>query len=81
MPEGEPLKNTWSQLRDAVKKVGFNLSDRLEDESDVVFIPFGLLTSFVVYTQSGKEKEVAEVATSVPGVDLCVITDTVKPNR
>ena len=75
MPGGEPLKNTWSQLKDAVKKAGFNLSDRLEDESDVVFIPFGLLTSFVVYTQSGKEKEVAETAASVPGVDLCVITD------
>ena len=61
MPGGEPLKNTWSQVRDAVKKAEFDISDRLEDESNVVFIPFGLLTSFVVYTHNGKEKEVAAV--------------------
>lgn len=72
MPGGEPLKNTWPQVRDALTKAGFRMAYSLENDNDVVIVKFGLLSSFVLYTKKDIEAEVASVLVSVAGVDLCV---------
>ncbi len=72
MAGGEPLKNTWPDIKAVIASAGFNIADRLHGEHDVAFVAFGLLTSFEAYTWPGKEEQVATIVSSVPGVDLCV---------
>lgn len=73
---GEALDNVWPALQDAMGKAGLRVSEKLKDRSDAVFIPYGLLSSFVIHTWQGREAEVARLAVAVPGVDLCVRQDS-----
>lgn len=75
MAGGKPLKNDWPQVEEAIEKAGLRVSERIEDASDAVFIPFGLLTSFEIYTWKGKEAQAASAVVSAPGVDFCVAPD------
>ncbi|MDH3671826.1 MAG: alkaline phosphatase family protein [Gammaproteobacteria bacterium] len=73
MPGGQPLKNTWPGVKDAMDRAGLHVASSLERENDVVIVKFGLLSSFVLYTRKDIEAKVASVLVSVPGVDLCVL--------
>lgn len=77
MAGGEPLVNVWPDVEDKLTAAGFNVTEELKTENDAALIAFGLLTSFVAYTWPGDEHTVATLASSVPGVDLCV-TETAK---
>jgi hypothetical protein len=72
---GQPLENTWPALREAMEKAGLQVSERLAESNAVVFVPYGLLSSFVIHTAPGAAAEVAKLAVAVPGVDLCVTPD------
>ncbi len=72
IPGGEPLKNTWPQARDALKKAGFHTTRSLKNDRDVVVVKFGLLSSFVLYTKQDMEADVASVLVPLPGIDLCI---------
>lgn len=72
MPGGQPLKNAWPGVKDAMDRAGLHVAGSLEKENDVVIIKFGLLSSFAVYTQKDAEEKIAAVLVSVPGIDLCV---------
>lgn len=74
MAGDEPLRNTWPKIKESMKKAGFHLSNTLKKQSDVTFVKYGLLSSFVVYTWDGLETKIASLLASVPGVDLCVVS-------
>ncbi len=69
---GEPLRNVLKPLRRALRQTGWRPARRLRRPRDVVLTPFGLVSSFEVYTEAVQRVEVAEVLTGVAGVDLCV---------
>lgn len=69
---GEPLENVWRPVRKVLKQAGFRYSRRLRRPSQVALTPFGLVSSFELYTWEGREAEVAELVARVEGVDLCV---------
>lgn len=70
--DGKPLKNTWVDVRRAIRKAGFRFRQTQKQPRDVVMIPYGLLSSFVIYGHSKKSKELAQAVVQVPGIDLCV---------
>lgn len=70
--DGRPLANVRKPVRRSLKRAGFRIRSHLQAPRDVVFVELGLVSSFVLYTEEGTEAEVAGVAASVPGVDLCV---------
>lgn len=71
---GRPLINLWPAVRRAVGRAGFSLRKRLgSNDCNVVFNPYGLLTSFVIYTHEHRKAGVAQTAADVPGVDFAVI--------
>ncbi|HTS53180.1 MAG TPA: hypothetical protein VMH26_07900 [Burkholderiales bacterium] len=72
---GQPLRNTWPALREAMQQAGLRVSERLEGNNTVVFVPYGLLSSFVMHTAPGAAARAAKLAVAVPGVDLCVTPD------
>lgn len=69
---GEPLVNTWRAAQEALRGAGFALRARLRGPRDVALTPFGLVSSFEVYTRPESAEEVASRLAQVPGVDLCV---------
>lgn len=70
---GEPLVNLWRPLRQRLRAEGLAVRKRLTGSpDDVALTPFGLVSSFEVYVQPGREAAVQEVVTAVEGVDLCV---------
>jgi hypothetical protein len=73
MAGGSPLVNVRSALRGALKQAGWRVRERLEQPNDVVFAPFGLVSSLEVFTWPRREREVASLLASVAGVDLCLI--------
>jgi hypothetical protein len=75
MAGGEPLRNVRKGVRKALKSAGFKLRSKLIDERDVVFVPFGLLSSFVVFTYPGIREEAATEIVAVDGLELCVFPD------
>lgn len=75
MAGGSALINTWPAVRRAVEGARFRVSEKIETDTDVAIVSFGLLNSFVAYTPPGKEETVARLAASVPGVDLCVVPE------
>jgi len=75
MAGGEPLVNTWPAIKQAMSVAGLRVRDRLEKKGDVVFIPYGLLSSFVVYTAKDDGFTVARTVTRAKGVDLCVLRE------
>jgi hypothetical protein len=68
---GEPLRNVFKPVKRALRQAGFRYRRRLETDRDVALTPFGLVSSFEVYTASGVEPEVARAVAAVDGVDLC----------
>lgn len=69
---GEPLRNVFKPVKQALRDGGFRYRRRLQTPRDVALTPFGLVSSFEVYTPAGSEAEVARAVTAVEGVDLCV---------
>lgn len=68
-----PLRNIWPLVRKQLRQHGFNISKRLSREQDAVIIVYGLVSSFVVYTNADREAQAASIIASVEGVDLCAI--------
>ncbi len=69
---GEPLGNVRKAVKKALRRGGWHVAGRVRDDRDVVFIPYGLVSSFVVFTAPGRQVEVAEALASAGGIDLCV---------
>lgn len=70
--DGKPLKNTWIDVRRAIRRAGFRFRQTQKKPEDVVMIPYGLLSSFVIYGHPEKSKELAQAVVQVSGIDLCV---------
>ncbi len=68
---GEPLVNVRKGLNRALKQAGMRKAKRLRHDNHVVFVPFGLVSSFVAFTQEGREAEVARILGRVEGVRVC----------
>jgi hypothetical protein len=73
---GEPLKNVWKPLRRALRQAGLRIASRLRGPEDVVLTPFGLVSSFEVYTDEEQKGRVADLLAEENGVDLCVYETT-----
>ena len=69
---GEPLRNVFKPVKEALREGGYRYRRRLEGSRDVALTPFGLVSSFEIYTSDGVEAEVARVVAGVEGIDLCV---------
>ena len=72
---GEPLGNVFKPVKLALRDAGFRYRRRLRAPGDVALTPFGLVSSFELYTEPGREAEVARAVVTVEGVDLCVRRD------
>jgi hypothetical protein len=68
---GDPLVNARKAVKRALKQAGYKTSGRIRSERDVVFVPFGLVSSFVVYSHPGEESAVAAAMAEAQGVQLC----------
>lgn len=68
---GEPLINVRAGVKAALKGAGFSLGDRLRRPGDAVLTPYGLVSSFEIYTAPEDEERAATAAAAAPGVDLC----------
>ena len=68
---GAPLTNVRKGVKRSLQTRGFHVGSKLRRDTDVVFVPFGLVSSFVAYVSPGTEIEVAKVITSTEGVELC----------
>lgn len=68
---GDPLDNVHPEVKAALESAGFSIGERLSRPGNVVMTPYGLVSSFEVYTFDGEETRVAAATASVPGVDLC----------
>jgi len=69
---GTPLKNVRRDLKQALAAAGYRVAGRLRGPRDVVFMPYGLVSSLVLFTREGEERPVAEIAASTAGVEFCV---------
>ncbi len=69
---GAPLDNVRGPVRQAIEGAGLRLTKRIERDSDVVLVPYGLLSSIVAYTRPETASQAAEVIAAVAGVDFCV---------
>jgi hypothetical protein len=69
---GEPLRNVFKPVKSALRRAEFRYRRRLGDPRDVALTPFGLVSSFEIYTAEETEREVARTVAEVDGVDLCV---------
>ncbi len=72
---GEPLVNVWRGLRGRLAERGFRHVSKLRRPGDVAFAPFGLVSSFEVYSASEDRAALAEAISEVEGVDLCVYSE------
>ena len=68
---GELLDNVARAIRRTLRAAGLRPGERLRGDRDVVLVPFGLLSGFVVITPPGREAEVARLVAAVEGVELC----------
>lgn len=71
MDGGKPLRNILRPLKRALRGEGFKVKRKLKTENHVVFVPFGLVSSFVAFTRPGHEVEVARILGKVDGIDIC----------
>jgi hypothetical protein len=69
---GSPLRNVFKPVKRALRAGGFRYRRRLRSPHDVALTPFGLVSSFEVYTAEGMEERVARLVAAVDGVELCV---------
>jgi hypothetical protein len=68
---GAKLINVLRPVRRALRDAGLRPGERLRGADDVVLVPFGLLSGFVVFTPHGREAEVARLVATVEGVEVC----------
>lgn len=69
---GKPLVNVLPSVKRELERLGFEVVSALRDGRSAVLTPYGLVSSFEVYTHESYRKEVAERLARLPGVDLCV---------
>ena len=58
-------------MKRALRGHGYRSTKKLGKDRSVVFVPFGLLSSFIAYTRPGEEEDVVAAITAAEGVDLC----------
>lgn len=75
MGGGEPLVNVRKGVKRAARAAGFHVGKRVRREDDMTIVSYGLLSSFVVFTQAEEEERAARVLTSAEGVELCALRD------
>ena len=74
---GEPLTNVRPEVRRALRAAGYRVRSRLKAKSDVVLVPYGLLTSLVAFADVATRSDVARTLARIEGVSLCAVpTDT-----
>ncbi len=73
--EDEPLRNVRKEMVAAVERAGFHPAKKIQQPNDLVFVPFGLLSSAVAFTAAGRELDAARVLASVDGVSVCAAPD------
>ena len=61
-----------AKLQKALRRAGFKISRKLQDERSVVLPQYGLVAAAILHTQPGKEADVAEALRHAEGVDLSV---------
>lgn len=71
MAGGEPLVNVRRGVTRALKRAGYHPARHLRQANHVVFVPFGLVSSFVAFTRESTREEVAAVLAGVEGVHVC----------
>jgi hypothetical protein len=72
---GDPLENVRRAVLRSLRREGFRRVRRLRQRNDVVFVPYGLVSSFVAFTRPGEEVAVARAIAGAEGVDFCVAGD------
>ncbi|MEE8522741.1 MAG: alkaline phosphatase family protein [Thermoanaerobaculia bacterium] len=72
---GEPLKNVRRNVDRALRRDGFRRVRHLRERNDVVFVPYGLVSSFVAFTRPGEKVAAARAIAGAEGVDICVADD------
>jgi hypothetical protein len=72
MDGGQALRNTRKAVTRSLRNAGFRLGKSIESDTDLVIVPFGLVSSFVAYAASGSEVAAAQAMSRAEGVDLCV---------
>ncbi|HVR29075.1 MAG TPA: hypothetical protein VMS86_06015 [Thermoanaerobaculia bacterium] len=72
MGGGAPLRNTRAAVLAKLREAGFRRRERIDSGTDVVMVPFGLVSSVVAYTAPGREQEAAAAIARAEGIDLCV---------
>ncbi len=75
MAGGRPLRNAFPGVERALRRDHWRSRREVRDPRDVVLIPFGLLSSFIAHTASGREGAVARTLAGVEGVELCAYPD------
>jgi hypothetical protein len=76
MDGGEPLVNVRQGVKRALKDAGYHPARRLRHADHVVFVPFGLVSSFVAFTRDEVREKVAEVMAAAEGVHVCATPAT-----
>lgn len=69
--DGTALRNVRKAIKRAAKVAGFKVRRKLRQPDDLVFVPFGLLTSVVAFTEAGREVDAALAVATAPGISLC----------
>jgi hypothetical protein len=65
------LPNVRPAVTRAIRQAGWRNAGKLKKPEDVVLTPFGLVSSFEIYTSEALRSQVAETVSKQPGVDLC----------
>ena len=69
---GDPLVNVLKPLKTSLKQAGYRVAKKLDRPNTVALTPFGLVSSFEVYTDESIINELAEILVATEGIDLCV---------
>lgn len=72
MAGGELLANVRRNVHRALHRGGFDRAQRLHRRTDVVIVPYGLISSLVAFTRPGRETAVARALADAEGVDFCI---------
>ncbi len=75
MEGGELLANVRKDVRRAIRLGGFKSTQHLRRRTDVVVVPYGLVSSFVAFTQPGREAAATRAIVQAKGVDFCLAAD------
>jgi hypothetical protein len=75
MDGGELLVNIRKDVHRALHRGGFDRAWHLGERTDVVIVPYGLVSSLVAFTRSGREAAAARAIVGAEGVDFCVAAD------